>query len=40
MAPKPDQVAVYDRYYQLYRNLCPAVQEFSRTLVKLGTGES
>jgi len=40
MAPKPDQVAVYDRYYQVYRNLYPAVQEFSHTLAKLGTGES
>jgi xylulokinase len=40
MAPKPDQVAAYDRYYQVYRNLYPAVQEFSHTLAKLGAGES
>jgi xylulokinase len=40
MAPKPDQVAAYDRYYEVYRNLYPAVQEFSHTLAKLGAGES
>jgi xylulokinase len=40
MAPKADHVAVYDRYYQVYRNLYPAVQEFSHTLAKLGTEES
>jgi xylulokinase len=40
MAPKPDQVAAYDRYYQVYRNLYPAVREFSHTLAKLGVGES
>jgi xylulokinase len=40
LAPEPDRVAVYDRYYEVYRNLYPAVQEFSHTLAKLGTGES
>jgi len=40
MAPKPDQVAVYDRYYQVYRGLYPAVKEFSHTLANLGAREA
>jgi xylulokinase len=40
MAPTHDRAAVYDHYYQVYRNLYPAVQQFSHTLAKLGTGES
>jgi xylulokinase len=40
MAPKPDQVATYERYYQVYRGLYPAVQELSHTLAKLGVGEA
>ena len=40
MAPKPDRTAVYDRYYHVYRNLYPAVKEFSHTLARLGGGES
>jgi xylulokinase len=40
MAPKPDQVATYERYYQVYRALYPAVQELSHTLAKLGVGEA
>jgi xylulokinase len=39
MAPAPEQAEVYDRYYQVYRNLYPVVQEFSHTLAKLGSGE-
>ena len=35
MAPKPENVATYDRYYQVYRNLYPAVKEFSHTLARL-----
>jgi len=38
MAPKPEQVARYDSYYQVYRDLYPAVKEFSHTLAKLGAG--
>jgi xylulokinase len=40
MAPTHDRAAVYDHYYHVYRNLYPAVQQFSHTLAKLGTGES
>jgi xylulokinase len=38
MAPKPDAVAAYEPYYQAYRGLYPAVQEFSHTLARLGCG--
>jgi len=40
MAPKPNQVATYERYYQVYRSLYPAVQELSHNLAKLGVGEA
>ncbi len=40
MAPKPENVAAYERYYQVYRGLYPAVQELSHTLAKLGAGEA
>jgi xylulokinase len=40
MAPKPDAVAVYDKYYQVYRGLYPAVQDLSHTLARLGAGEA
>jgi xylulokinase len=35
MSPNPDHVAVYDRYYQVYRKLYPAVRDFSHTLASL-----
>ncbi len=38
MAPRPDYVAVYDQYYQVYRRLYPAVQELSHALARLETG--
>jgi xylulokinase len=38
MSPNPDHVAVYDRQYQVYRQLYPAVREFSHTLAGLGSG--
>jgi xylulokinase len=38
MAPKPENVAAYEPYYQVYRGLYPAVREFSHTLAKLGSG--
>jgi xylulokinase len=38
MAPQPENMRIYDRYYQVYRNLYPAVQELAHTLAKLGTG--
>jgi len=40
MAPKPDHVAIYEGYYQVYRGLYPAVREFSHTLARLGAGEA
>jgi xylulokinase len=40
MSPKPDNVATYERYYQVYRRLYPAVQELSHALAKLGAGEA
>ena len=40
LAPNPEHVALYDRYYNVYRDLYPAVQGFSHTLAKLGTGEA
>jgi xylulokinase len=40
MAPKPENVVAYERYYQVYRGLYPAVQEFSHTLARLGAGEA
>ncbi len=40
MSPKPENVATYDRYYEVYRKLYPAVQDLSHTLAKLGTGEA
>jgi xylulokinase len=40
MAPKLDNVAVYDKHYQVYRRLYPAVQELSHTLARLGAGEA
>ena len=40
MAPKPDIAKVYDRYYQVYRSLYPALKELSHTLARLGAGES
>jgi xylulokinase len=38
MAPRADDVAVYQRYYQVYRGLYPAVQQFSHALAELGAG--
>ena len=38
MSPKPAQVATYNRYYDVYRQLYPAVQEFSHQLAELGAG--
>jgi xylulokinase len=40
MAPSPDNVAAYERYYQVYRGLYPAVRELSHTLARLGVGEA
>jgi xylulokinase len=40
MAPKPENVAAYEQFYQVYRRLYPAVQELSHTLAKLGSGEA
>jgi xylulokinase len=40
MAPKLENVALYDKYYQVYRRLYPAVQELSHTLARLGSGEA
>jgi len=37
MSPRPDRVKIYDRYYQVYRNLYPAVQEYAHQLAALGT---
>ncbi len=36
LAPRPDYVAAYDRYYQVYRRLYPAVQDLSHALARLG----
>jgi xylulokinase len=38
MSPKPDNVAIYDKFYQVYRDLYPAVQDLSHTLATLGAG--
>ncbi len=38
MSPKPDNVTTYDKFYQVYRDLYPAVQGLSHTLATLGTG--
>jgi xylulokinase len=40
LAPMPDHVVTYDRYYQIYRNLYPAVQKLSHELAELGAGET
>ena len=40
MSPKPDNVATYEKYYQVYRDLYPAVQDLSHALAKLGAGEA
>jgi xylulokinase len=37
MAPRAENVEIYDRYYQVYRNLYPAVRELAHTLARLGT---
>jgi xylulokinase len=37
MAPRPDNVKIYDRYYQVYRDLYPTVRELAHTLARLGT---
>ena len=37
MAPKPDNVAAYERYYQVYRGLYPAVQELLAHSGKVGS---
>src|SRR5271157_785130 len=39
MSPKAENVAAYERYYQVYRGLYPAVQGFSHTLAKLVSAE-
>jgi xylulokinase len=36
LAPRPENIAIYDRYYQVYRNLYPAVRELAHTLARLG----
>ncbi len=38
MAPRPDLVAIYDRYYEVYRSLYPRVQELAHQLASLGPG--
>lgn len=40
VASQPETAAVYDRYYQVYRDLYPAVQQFSHTLANLSCGEA
>ena len=40
LAPIPDNVSTYDRYYEVYRNLYPAVRESSHRLADLGAGEA
>jgi xylulokinase len=40
VAPKPESVAAYEKYYQVYRGLYPAVREFSHTLADLVAGEA
>jgi xylulokinase len=40
MSPRPDDVAAYQRFYQVYRSLYPAVQPFSHALAALGAGEA
>jgi xylulokinase len=40
MLPSPDNVAKYKRYYEVYRDLYPAVQKLSHKLAALGTGEA
>ena len=37
MAPKPENIAVYNRFYQVYRDLYPAVSKLSHTLATLGS---
>jgi xylulokinase len=37
LAPRPENVEIYDRYYQVYRHLYPAVRELAHTLARLGT---
>jgi len=36
MAPLEANVQAYDRYYQVYRNLYPAVRDLAHTLANLG----
>ena len=40
MAPKPENVAAYDKYYQVYRSLYPAVQELSHSLAGIVSTEA
>ena len=40
LVPQPQHVSTYERYYQIYRNLYPAVQELSHALAQLGAAES
>jgi xylulokinase len=40
MAPQAGKVKIYDRHYQVYRKLYPAVQELAHALAKLGTEPS
>jgi xylulokinase len=36
LAPRPDHAPIYDRQYQVYRNLYPAVRELAHQLATLG----
>jgi len=40
VAPKPESVAAYEKYYQVYRGLYPAVRDFSHTLADLVAAEA
>jgi xylulokinase len=40
LVPQQEQVSVYERHYQVYRKLYPAVQGLAHTLAKLGTEPS
>ena len=35
MSPRADRVAIYNRYYEVYRSLYPAVQPYAHTLASL-----
>lgn len=37
MAPRPENVRIYNRYYEVYRKLYPTVQDMAHTLAALGT---